>query len=162
MILTKINQRLNKWFCWVGGASIIAMTGLACANILLRPFGHPWKGTYEIVGFLGALVFAFALGYSQITNSHIKVDIMNSFYSSRTKRIIKGIGNFISIIFFGFLAWRIYLYAAFIIKTGEKSDTLMIIFYPFIYALAICFTFFAFVIFVDFVSLVASDRDTNK
>ena len=141
---------------------MVGMTSLACGNIFLRPFGQSWKGTYEIVGFLGAMVFAFALGYSQITNSHITVDIISSFYSSRTKRIIKGIGHFISMIFFGLLAWRIYLYATFIIKTGEKSDTLMIIFYPFIYALAICFTFFAFVLFVDFLSLLANERKTIK
>lgn len=65
--LGKISEVLNKWFIWIGGAALLIMMGISCANMLLRPFRVPLKGAYELAGFLGALTIAFALGYAQIT-----------------------------------------------------------------------------------------------
>jgi TRAP-type C4-dicarboxylate transport system permease small subunit len=65
------------------------MTGIACANMLLRPLGIPLKGAYELVGFLGALGVAFALGYAQMIRSHIAVRILATQYSKRTQRALE-------------------------------------------------------------------------
>jgi TRAP-type C4-dicarboxylate transport system permease small subunit len=150
--LDKLSNYLNKWFCRVGGTAIVAMTGLACSNIFLRLFGQPWKGTYEVVGLLGALVFAFGLGHAQLSRSHISVDIMDSIYSSNTRKLMNIFGFLLSFPFFSFLAWRIFLYANLLMQSGEKSDTLRIIFYPVTYGVAFCFGFFAFVLFVGFLN----------
>jgi TRAP-type C4-dicarboxylate transport system permease small subunit len=80
LILERISHELSKWFSWIGGVALLSLTGIACANMLMRPMGTPMTGAYELVGFFGALVVALPLGYAQITRSHISVDILDTRY----------------------------------------------------------------------------------
>src|SRR4030042_3849863 len=150
MALEKISRLLNKWSIWIGGAALLLMIGIACANMLLRPLGAPLKGAYELVGFFGALTVAFALGHAQITGSHIAVDILATRYSKRTQRIMNAISSFLCMIFFVLVAWQVAVFATTIWKRGETSETLRIIFHPFVYLVAICCALLAFVLFIDF------------
>ncbi len=150
MALEKISRLLNKWFLWIGGAALLLMIGIACANMLMRPLGAPLKGAYELVGFFGALTVAFALGHAQITGSHIAVDILATRYSKRTQRIMNAISSFLCMIFFVLVAWQVAVFATTIWKRGETSETLRIIFHPFVYLVAICCALLAFVLFIDF------------
>ena len=128
-VLDHAARQVNRWFCWLGGTALVCMTGIACANILLRPFGYPWKGAYETVGFLGAVIFASGLGYAQITGSHISVNILDAWYPEKVKRILKGMNHFICMGLFGLLSWKLFRYATMIAHSGETSDTLRIPFY---------------------------------
>ncbi len=150
MALEKISRLLNKWSIWIGGAALLLMIGIACANMLMRPLGAPLKGAYELVGFFGALTVAFALGHAQITGSHIAVDILATRYSKRTQRIMNAISSFLCMIFFVLVAWQVAVFATTIWKRGETSETLRIIFHPFVYLVAICCALLAFVLFIDF------------
>jgi TRAP-type C4-dicarboxylate transport system permease small subunit len=150
MALEKISRLLNKWSIWIGGAALLLMIGIACANMLLRPLGAPLKGAYELVGFFGALTVAFALGHAQITGSHIAVDILATRYSKRTQRIMNAISSFLCMIFFVLVAWQTAVFATTIWKRGETSETLRIIYHPFVYLVAICCALLAFVLFIDF------------
>jgi TRAP-type C4-dicarboxylate transport system permease small subunit len=156
--LVKLSSLLNKGFIWIGGASLLTMTGIACANMLLRPFGVPLKGAYELVGFLGALSVAFALGYAQMTRSHIAVDILATRYSKRTQRIVSAISSFLCTIFFVLVAWQVADFATTIWKRGETSETLRIIYYPFVYTVAICCMLLAFTLFIDFLNSLAPEK----
>ena len=49
--------RARRSWCWLR------------ANVCLRIFQVPYRGAYEIVSFLGAVVTAFALGFTQMTKS---------------------------------------------------------------------------------------------
>src|SRR3989304_1530446 len=108
-LLEKISKLLNRWFIWIGGAALLAMIGIACANMLLRPLGAPLKGAYELVGFVGALTIAFALGYTQISHSHISVDILSTRYSKRTRKIMDAISSILCILFFLLVAWQTFV-----------------------------------------------------
>lgn len=148
--LEKISNRLNRWFLWVGGAALLIMLGISCANMFLRPFGIPLKGAYELAGFLGALTIALPLGYAQITRSHIAVDILATKLSKQSQRMMQGISSFCSMIFFSLAAWQVFVYATTIWERGETSETLRIIYHPFIYAVAFSCALLAFVLLIDF------------
>lgn len=156
--LEKISNVLNKWFTWTGGISLLTLMGIACANMLLRPMGSPLTGAYELVGFFGALVVALPLGYAQITRSHISVDILATRYSKRTKRMMNAISSFLCMIFFILVAWQSATYASTIWKRGETSETLRIIYHPFVYLVALCCALLAFVLFVDFLKSLAPTK----
>jgi TRAP-type C4-dicarboxylate transport system permease small subunit len=153
-ILEKIGHTLSKWFCWIGGVALLSLTGIACANMLLRPLGSPITGAYELVGFLGAVVVALPLGYAQITRSHISVDILATRYSKKTNRIMNAISSFLCMIFFILVAWQSAIYASTIWKRGETSETLRIIYYPFVYVVAFCCLLLALVLLVDFLKSI--------
>jgi TRAP-type C4-dicarboxylate transport system permease small subunit len=148
--LEKISKLLNKWFVWLGGVALLLMIGIACANMLLRPLGAPLKGAYELVGFFGALTIAFALGYAQITGSHIAVDILTTHYSKKMQRMTSAISSFLCMIFFVLVSWQTAVFATTIWKRGETSETLRIIYYPFIYLVSICCGLLALVLLIDF------------
>lgn len=160
--LDRISNKLSKWFTWMGGISLLALTGIACANMLLRPMGSPLTGAYELVGFFGALVVALPLGYAQITRSHISVDILATRYSKRTKRMMNAISSFLCMIFFALVAWQSAVYATTIWKRGETSETLRIIYYPFVYLVALCCALLAFVLFIDFLKSLFPTKGENR
>jgi TRAP-type C4-dicarboxylate transport system permease small subunit len=158
-MLERISHNLSKWFSWIGGAALLSLTGIACANMLMRPTGAPITGAYELVGFFGALVVALPLGYAQITRSHISVDILATRYSKRTQRIMSLISSFFCMIFFILVAWQTALYASTIWKRGETSETLRIIYHPFVYVVALCCLLLSLVLLVDFLKSIALIRE---
>jgi TRAP-type C4-dicarboxylate transport system permease small subunit len=161
--LEKISNKLNKWFTWMGGISLLILTGIACANMLMRPLGSPIEGAYELVGFFGALVVALPLGYAQITRSHISVDILATRYSKRTKRMMNAISSIICMFFFMLVAWQSASYATAIWKRGETSETLRIIYFPFVYLVAFCCLLLSFVLLIDSIkSLIPARGEEDR
>lgn len=134
--LDKLTLILNRVLIWIGGFFLMAMIALTCANIFLRLVWVPVKGTYELMGFFGAVVTAFALGYTQSKKGHIAVDILVQSFSASTRRVLTFINSVICMLFFAFAAWQIAKYAGVLRSTGELTQTLRIIYYPFIYVVS--------------------------
>jgi TRAP-type C4-dicarboxylate transport system permease small subunit len=128
----------------------MALMLLATGNVVLRIFSMPYKGTYEIVSFLGAVVIAFSLGFTQKTKSNIVVDILTEKFPKEVQIIIDKIADLIIMIFFGIACWQIYVWGMKIIESREVSETLKIPFYPFVFSVAIGFALLSFTAFVDF------------
>jgi TRAP-type C4-dicarboxylate transport system permease small subunit len=139
--------RLEQWvakaadlFNWVAAAAVAGMMVLTCLDIVLRLFRHPIPGTYEMVGFLGAVFAAFSLGYTSVNRGHIAVDFLVQKLSVRTQNWVDGINALICSVFFGFLARQCLVYAADLKTFGEVSMTLQMPIYPFVYGIgAGCF-----------------------
>ena len=74
--LNKLALALNRFLMLIGCGLLIVMIFLTCANIFLRTIWIPIQGTYELMGYLGAVLTAFALGYTQIHRGHISVDLV--------------------------------------------------------------------------------------
>ena len=86
-ILEKISRVLNRTFLLIAGASMAAMILITCANIFLRIVWVPIKGTFELMGFFGALATAFVLGHTQMKKAHISVDILVNGFSQKTPKL---------------------------------------------------------------------------
>jgi TRAP-type C4-dicarboxylate transport system permease small subunit len=153
VILQKISRVLNRMFMWVAGAFMVAMILITCANIFLRVVWVPIKGTFELMGLFGAVATAFVLGYTQIKKSHISVDILVSGFPQRIQKILNGINYFVCMVFFAVVGWQISRLATNLWKTGEVTETLRIIYYPFTYAVAFGCFLLALALLVDFLML---------
>jgi TRAP-type C4-dicarboxylate transport system permease small subunit len=157
-LLDKISRVLNEILIGIAGVFLVAMILLTCGNIFLRLVWTPVKGTFELMGFFGAIVTAFALGYTQIKRGHIGIDIVVNQFSAKTQRILSGINYFICMVFFGIAGWQIAKWATVLWKTGEITETLRIIFYPFTYGVAFgCFVF-TLVLFVDLFKVLTKGK----
>ncbi len=155
-ILEKIIRVLCVMFLLLAGVFMIAMILMTCANIFSRLVWVPIKGTFELMGFFGAVATAFALGYTQMKKAHISVDILVNRFSERTQTILNGINYFICMLFFCIAGWQIARWAATIRETGEVTETLRIIYYPFTYGLAFGCFLLALVLLVDFLKLFSA------
>ena len=89
-LLEKMNNVLNKWLLIIGGVAVLALMMLATGNVLLRVVGMPFRGAYEIVSFLGAVVTAFALGYTQKRKFNIVVDILSDKFPRESRESSMG------------------------------------------------------------------------
>ena len=99
--LDKISQFLNQALLWIAGLFLIAMITITGANIVIRLFWLPLRGTFELMGYFGAVVTAFALGYTQIKRGHIAVDIVVLRFSKKIQRILHAVNHLdqISLVF---------------------------------------------------------------
>lgn len=148
--ILELSHRVNKWL--LKGASIMLLLTMmqAVANMVLRPFGHPIQGSFELMGFGAAAVAALGLANSQEHKVHICVDILFVKFSPTARRILAGIGNILCSLFFGMAAWRITMLAIRLWRSGEVSETLRIPFYPFTAIVALGFWALSFTLFLDF------------
>jgi TRAP-type C4-dicarboxylate transport system permease small subunit len=149
--LEKIDDFLNKILLIVGSVAVLFLMSLATVNVVLRFFFNaPYRGAYELVGFMGAIVIAFALGYTQKRKDHIVVDILTEKFPKRVNRVLDGINYFITTIFFAIVSWQVFIWGMKISKSGEVSETLKIMFHPFIYSVSLGFVVFSLTLVIDF------------
>jgi len=156
--LEKISRILNLLFIWGAGICLAAMILITCANIFLRLVWIPIRGTYELMGFFGAIVTAFSLGYTQMKKAHTRVDILVDSFSNKTQVILNAVNQFICTIFFVIAGWFIAKYAATLWRTGEVTETLRIVYYPFTYGVAGGCFLIALVMFVEILKLFYGTR----
>jgi TRAP-type C4-dicarboxylate transport system permease small subunit len=159
--LEKINLYLNKILMVLGSVAVLLLMSVATINAFLRiPFiKSTWRGAYETVGFLGAIVIAFALGYTQKRKDHIVVDILTEKFPKRVNRVLDGINYLITTIFFAIVSWQVFVWGMKISKAGEVSETLKIIFHPIIYCVAFGFAVFSLTLILDFLKTLRNKED---
>jgi TRAP-type C4-dicarboxylate transport system permease small subunit len=148
--LDALNNVLNRISMFLGGISLLAVMLLATGNVALRIFHRPFSGTYEIVSFLGAVVIAFALGYTQKEKDHIVVTILTERFPEKLQRVIGMFAELVIMVFFAIVAWQIYVWGMKIYESHEVSETLKLPFYPFVFAVAAGFVLLSFSAFVGF------------
>jgi TRAP-type C4-dicarboxylate transport system permease small subunit len=161
-LLMRINKFLNKLLTLAGGAVLVGMIVLTCANIFIRQFTNPIPGTFELMGYAGALVAAFALGYTQFTNGHIAVDILVNAYPKPLKKMAAILNHAVCCTFFAITGWFMIQKALTLKNTGELSETLRIIYYPFIMAVALGFFILALALFTDLLKAVQAKKEGGK
>ena len=129
-------SRAGKAFNVLACAAVIAMMLLSVTDVVLRIFGKPVPGTYELVGFLGTIVVSFALAFTSMEKGHIAVELLVERLPQRAQLAIESFANFIGALLFGVIAYQAVLYALDLKKSGEVSSTLQMPAYPFIYGIA--------------------------
>lgn len=119
----------------VSAAAVVFIMLLTCADVAMRLFGKPIPGTYELVGYFGAVIVAFALAHTFVERGHIAVELLVDRLPARPRAFIEGTGYLLSAVLFGLLAWQSQVYAMDLIETGEVSLTLGIPTWPFVFSL---------------------------
>jgi len=121
---------------WIAVAALIIMMLLITADVVLRFFGHPVRGTYEMVGFLSTAVIAFALAHTSVAKGHIAVDFLVMKLSARLQFLINAVNAFIAAALFAVMTWRSIIYATDLLQKGEVSLTVQVPIFPFAYGIA--------------------------
>ena len=154
--LETLTNVLNRILMVFGGIAVLALMTLATGNVVLRVFHFPFRGAYEIVSFLGAIVIAFALGYTQRKKDHIIVEILTERFPKKLQRVIDTFANLVIMIFFGVVSWQIFVWGMKIYESHEVSETLKVIFHPFVFAVSVGFAVMSLASLVDFLKNVAT------
>ncbi len=121
----------------LAAAAVVAMMLLTTLDVALRFLRCPIPGTYEIIGFLGALVIAFSLAGTSLSRGHIAVDFLVRKLPAGLATFIERLNLLVCTALFLVLTRYLLAYAGDMRRAGEVSMTLQIPLAPFIYGIAI-------------------------
>ena len=156
--LDKLSGKVADGLTLLAGVFLVAMMILACANMILRAVWAPVQGTFELMGFMGAVVAAFSLAFAQRKKAHIAVGILLARFPAPFRRLADAATSFLSCGFFLLCGMETYKWASFLVETGELSETLQIVYHPFVFAAAAgCFAL-AFVLLVDTLKVLTAEK----
>lgn len=160
--LDSVDSVLRKLLVALAGAFLLAMLAITVANIAMRKIGMPINGTYELTGLFGAVVCACVLGYTQKRKENIAVDILVKHLPARL-RLVAAIINDTACAGFSILAaWQIIKIGLRHLHSGEVTETLRIVAYPFIFIASAGFAALAFVFIIDlFKNFVIKDTSVH-
>jgi len=156
MGLERLADLLRRVLMIAGGVALLALTLLATMNVALRIFRVPVSGAYEVVSFLGAVVTAGALGYTQKRKDHIVVDILSEKFPAPVKRVLDRVSYALILVFFSIVSWQTFVYGKRLMVTGEMSETLRIAYYPFVFLVSAGFAVLALTVLLDLAETVWS------
>ncbi|WP_026879066.1 TRAP transporter small permease subunit [Ignatzschineria larvae DSM 13226] len=109
-ILHKISHTIDSINIFLGKIAIVAIflaTLISAGNALFRYIFHlSSNGMLESQWYLFAVVFLLASGYTYLKDQHIRIDIISSRFSPKTRAIMEIIG----IVFFLFPAFSMLFY----------------------------------------------------
>jgi len=145
---------IDKSLYVVAGVVLACMIALTLFDVILRNFGHPITGSMEFIQYGGAIVFGFSIPYGTVLGAQVIVDIITEKLSPRKKRMIQVMTRCIGILIFLFIAYNFSLYGLDARRTGERTASFKIPYYPFAFALSFGFLMQSFTIFCDLLKKV--------
>ena len=160
--LERINTIFEKIFISCAGTLLVSMVLITCANIVLRWFWVPLRGTFELMGLMGAVVATFALAYTQAKKEHISVDILIQIFPQGLRRFFAVINDLVCICFSVIVSWQVIKIANNLLSSGEVTETLRIIFYPFTYAVALGFIALSLIFLTDICKFLLAKGDNQQ
>jgi TRAP-type C4-dicarboxylate transport system permease small subunit len=136
--ILNITKKCSKFLNAVGGVILVLMMLLTVLDVILRYLGKPITGTYELMGFSGALVIGFAIAQASLDDAHVSVDILTDRLSPLRKKLLLVVTKLIGLILFALIGWALFMKGHDLYRTGEVSLTLRVPYYPVAYGLSLC------------------------
>ena len=145
----RLVENMSRWLYWIAGASLASMMFLTVADVLLRAFKRPILGTYELVGFLGAMTVGFAIPQTSLDRGHVFMDFLTDRLKGTSGRLLYLATRLLGVALFAILAWNLFLMGNDLLDKGEVSLTLHLPQFPLAYGIAFCCFMECLVLAVD-------------
>lgn len=130
--------RISKVMDVVGGTVLTLMMLITVIDVILRFFGKPITGTYELVFLGGAVVIGCAIPRTSWEGGHVNVDFAIEYLPGMFKKIVMVFTRLLGIVFFILLGWNLFAYGTSLFNKHEVSLTLHVPYYPVAYILGVC------------------------
>jgi TRAP-type C4-dicarboxylate transport system permease small subunit len=151
-VLRTISKTINQTAAGLNGVSAVAVVFimlLTCADVVMRFFGRPIPGTYELVGYFGAVIIAFAMAYTSVERGHIAVEMLVDRMPRRPRHVVEALSALAGAFLFGLLAWQSLIYATDLMESGDVSLTLGVPTWPFVSCIGAGSALLVLVLLVD-------------
>ncbi len=119
-------RKLARLTAGIAGLSLLTMMLVTCVDVVLRKFGHPLPGSYDIVKMAAGVTIACALPYTTAIKGHVAVEF---FYHrlGRCSRVVADTFIRLPIMaLFSLFTWELVMYGAKLKSSGEVSMTLQL------------------------------------
>lgn len=135
----QIVKKCSAWMNNFAELVLVIMMTLTGVDVVLRAFGKPIVGTYELVAIFGAIVIGFSCPKTSWDRGHIFVDFLIENRSQSVKNGFFICTRVIAIIIYALLSWNLMLKGMVLYRAGEVSLTLRVPMYPAAFGLSFCF-----------------------
>jgi TRAP-type C4-dicarboxylate transport system permease small subunit len=135
--LTEIVRKLTRLLNAGAITALVFMMCLTVMDVILRAFGRPIPGTFELVAFSGAVVLGLANPLASWARSHVQLDTLLSYLPKRTRKVFNISTRCLAIWLFFMIGWNLIQLGIHLRKSGEISPTLTLPFYPVAYGIGV-------------------------
>jgi TRAP-type C4-dicarboxylate transport system permease small subunit len=111
---------------------------LTVADVLMRAFGHPLVGTYEVVGLSLALVIGITIPKVSLDRGHVYMEIVLEKLAKGNKDVLNTFTRLICIFLFVLIGYNLFVAGNEYRISGEVSPTIQLPAYPLAYAVGVC------------------------
>lgn len=122
----------------IGSAALTFMMFLTVADVLMRAFGYPLMGTYEIVALSLALVIGFGIPRVSMDRQHVFMEVVLERLSKRGRAAMNVFTRLVCLVLFVLIAYGLFVVGGELNSSGEVSPTMRIPFFPVAYAVCVC------------------------
>ena len=120
----KLSEAVSRLAVWVGGISILAVTFLISAEVLLRKFFNiSTGGADELSGYALAICFSWALSFTVLRRAHVRIDAHYMRLPALTRPYVDFISIFSLTIFAIVLTYFCVQIVLDTIELGARSNT---------------------------------------
>lgn len=124
----------------VGGCALVLLMLLTLADVVLRLFGRPIPGTYELVALGGSIAVGLSIAFTSWARGHIYVDSFVDRLPARARAALNIATRLLGLILFLLIGWNLVRYGIDLLRSGEVTPTLRLPFYPVVFGLSVgCF-----------------------
>lgn len=148
-----IVQKINEYMQVISGAALTFIVLLTTADVILRAFGHPITGTYEVVAMCGGIVIGFVMPITAWLRGQIYVDFVVKKFSPPVQNVVNVITRCVGIGIFTVVGLNVVKIGNDFRRAGEISSSLQLPLYPIAYAVAFSFFVLATVLVCDILKI---------
>jgi TRAP-type C4-dicarboxylate transport system permease small subunit len=138
----------------IAGVVLAFMIVVTFFDVILRNLGHPITGSMELIQYGGSIVFGFSIPYGTLLGAQVVVDILTEKLSPTKKRTIDIVTRCVGILLFLFIAYNFFIYGIEVRRSGERTASFKVPYYPFAFALSLSFLLQSFTVFRDLIKTV--------
>jgi len=140
----------------VGAVFLFGMAVLTCLDVIGRLFKHPIFGSVELVSFMGVIAIACSLPFTHTEEGHIGVELVVRKFPRRVRNIIKLCTEFLGLILFSLVTWKMFAYGMKMRNSGELSMNLQLPEYGVIFLLGCGFVIFTCAILYSILKTISN------
>ena len=153
----RFNRKVSSWAQWIGFGALFLMVALTCVDVIgAKIFLMPVPGSLDIMMLAQLIAVSFAGAMALILDRHVRVEFFMILLPKRYQTLIDAFINFICLIFFIIIVWRLFVHGYDLQIGKEETMTAGIPMAPFAYAAALAIIPFCLVFFQHFLSSILS------
>ena len=155
----RLVSKLSRFLGVIAGSTLVAVMLMTVLDVILRYFGRPIVGIYDIVALGGAVIIGFSMPLAAEKKVHVYMEMGLQSYSRTVKQVLSFITR---VIVFGIsfiVAWNLIQLGIDFHQTGEVSLTIKIIYYPIAMGLGVCFIIQMLVLVVQILQVFSGGSD---
>ncbi len=108
----------------LSGLGIVGMMAMTCADVIMRAFGKPIRGSYDVVCLLSVVALACALPYTTAVKGHVAVEYFFHKLPKTWRVAVDSVMRLLMIALFALLAEECVKYGLKLRQAGELMPTL--------------------------------------